>query len=195
MHRVHSLFVAALLAAPAAHAAPYAIDAAHTNVGFKVKHMMVSWVRGEFRDARGTVDWDPAKPEALRIEVTVPVGTVDTDEPKRDEHLRSADFFDVATYPEMTFKSSKVTKNKDGTLAVAGDLTIRGKTKPVTFQVEGLGAPIADPWGNHKVGASATATINRQDFGVQWNKSLDAGGVVVGDEVQITLDVELNQVK
>lgn len=179
-----------LLSLPA-QAATWAVDASHTRIGFKVRHLMVSWVQGEFGDVSGTVEYDPADPTKTKAEVTVQMASVDTRDAKRDEHLRSADFFDVQKHPTMTFRSKEVKKADGGKLAMSGDLTIRGVTKPVTFTVDGLGQPVKDPWGNQRVGASATATINRQDFGVNWNANLDSGGVVVGDEVQLVIDVEL----
>ncbi len=174
-----------------AQAATWSIDASHTRVGFKVRHLMVSWVQGEFADVSGTVEYDPAAPTKTGATVTVQMASVDTRDAKRDEHLRSADFFDVAKHPTMSFTSKSVKQGAGQSLLVSGDLTIRGVTKPVTLTVDGLGQPVTDPWGNQRVGASATATINRQDFGVSWNGTLDSGGVVVGDDVQLVIDVEL----
>jgi polyisoprenoid-binding protein YceI len=181
----------ALALTGSAEAATWSIDASHTRVGFKVRHLMVSWVQGEFADVSGTVEYDPAAPAKTSATVTVQMASVDTRDAKRDEHLRSADFFDVAKYPTMSFTSTSVKQGSGQTLQVLGDLTIRGVTRPVTLVVDGLGQPVTDPWGSQRVGATATATINRQDFGVSWNGTLDSGGVVVGDEVQLVIDVQL----
>lgn len=175
-------------------AASYSIDPTHTHVGFAVKHMMVSTVRGEFGTVSGTIEFDPSKLTATTVSAEVAIDSVDTREPKRDAHLKSADFFDAGTFPKMTFVSKKVQNvGKDGSLELVGDLTIRGVTKSVTFKVAPFSAEFKDPWGTTKVGTSATTTINRQDFGVKWNTALDGGGYVVGDDVVITLDVELNK--
>lgn len=182
-----------LFATSSAFAATYQVDASHSRVGFSVSHMMVSTVRGEFGTVSGTVDWDPKNVAATKVEAKVGVTSVDTRDQKRDDHLRSPDFFDAAKFPEMTFKS-KAVKNvtKDG-FDLVGDLTIRGVTKEVTFKVANLPAERKDPWGNFKTGTRATAVINRQDFGVSWNTALDGGGYIVGDEVTIELDVELGR--
>ena len=169
------------------------IDSAHSSAAFSVKHMMISNVKGGFSKVSGTVTYDPKKPKASKVEATIKVATVDTREPKRDEHLRSADFFDVAKYPTITFKSTKVLSASKDKLKVEGDLTIHGVTKPVTLEVEGPSSPIKDPKGNEKVGASATATINRKDFGIIWNKAMDNGGVMLGEEVPVSIDVELSK--
>jgi polyisoprenoid-binding protein YceI len=187
--------IAGLTAPASAHAADWNIDGAHTNVGFKIRHMMVSWVRGHFSEVDGTIGYDPDKPGDLSINVTIQAKSIDTDNAKRDEHLRSPDFFDAATYPTLTFVSKTATQTKEGGFEVAGDLTMHGVAKPVTLSVEPFTPTIVDPWGNTKVGTSATATLNRTDWGLQWNKALETGGVVVGDEVILTLDVELTAKK
>lgn len=184
------LLSAPALSSPAA-AATWQIDSAHSQIGFKVRHMMVSWVRGEFGEFSGTIEYDPAKPKATSATVTVQLASVDTNEPKRDAHLVSADFFDIAQYPTMTFTSTKVAKADGDELELVGDLTLHGVTKQVVLEIEGLGQPVTDPWGNYRTGATVTGTINRHDFGVSWNDTLDAGGVVVGDEVQLVIEVEL----
>jgi polyisoprenoid-binding protein YceI len=138
----------------------------------------------------GDADYDPSRPEAARISVSIDVGSVHTREDKRDAHLRSADFFDVERFPKMTFESKKVTKKGDA-LEVEGDLTIRGTTRPVVLAVEEITEEHGDPWGNRRIGATASTKIKRSDFGMTWNAALEAGGVVVGDEVKIHLDVEL----
>jgi polyisoprenoid-binding protein YceI len=175
----------------AAHAATWEIDPAHTSVQFAVRHLMVSTVRGTFNTIKGTVTTDDADPTKSSVEATIDTGSIDTREPKRDAHLKSPDFLDAAMYPTLTFKSTKVAKVSDNKFAVTGDLTIHGVTKQVVLEVEGSPHEFKDPAGNIKLGGSAHTKINRQDFGVTWNKSLDAGGVAVGNDVDITIDVEL----
>ena len=184
--------LAAILALPAA-AAPsqWQIDSQHASAQFAVKHLMISTVRGEFHGVTGAVNWDDKDITKSTIDVTIDTTTVDTREPKRNAHLKSPDFFDVAKYPTMTFKSKKIEQATAGKLKVTGDLTIHGVTKEVVLDVEGPTAPIKDPWGNTRVALNATASVNRQDFGVKWNASMDGGGVVVGDNVNITIDAEL----
>jgi polyisoprenoid-binding protein YceI len=179
------------LATPHAKAATYEVDAAHSRVGFSVSHMMVSTVRGEFGTVSGTVEYDAAKPAATVVKARVGVTSVDTRDGKRDDHLRSAEFFDATKFPEMTFASKSVTNVGDAGFDLVGDLTIHGVTKEVMFKVSKLPADRKDPWGNLKTGTHAVATINRQDFGVSWNNPLEGGGFIVGDEVTIELDVEL----
>lgn len=187
------LVALALLASTPALAATYTIDASHTRVGFAVTHMMVSTVRGEFGAVEGTVEFDAKNLTATKVNAKVGITSVDTRDPKRDDHLRSPDFFDVAKFPEMTFVSKSVKNvSKDG-FDLVGDLTIRGVTKEVVFRVKPFSQEYKDPWGNYKVGTSATAKVNRQDFGVSWSKALDGGGYVVGDEVTIELDVEMGR--
>jgi len=188
------VFIASMLvltSAQAASAESWKIDTTHSAAQFAVKHMMISTVRGQFSKVSGTVDYDPKHPKDAKVEAVIDVGSVDTREPKRDEHLRSADFFDTQKFPTMTFKSTRVIEAKPGKLKLAGDLTLHGVTKEVTLDVDGPSAPIADPHGSTKIGASATATINRKDFGVSWNKTMDGGGLMLGEEVPITIDVEL----
>lgn len=168
----------------------WTIDAAHSSVGFAVRHMMVTNTRGEFQKYAGTVVWDASRPEASKIEVTIDVGSIQTRDEKRDGHLRSADFFDVENHPTMKFSSKKVAPHADG-LRVTGDLTIRGTTREVVLDVEGPSGVHADPWGNERIGASAKTKIKRSDFGMTWNAALEAGGVLVADEVKIELEVEL----
>jgi polyisoprenoid-binding protein YceI len=173
-----------------ATAARYTVDPAHTSVGFSVRHMMITNVRGSFGAVEGSVTYDPARPEATRISASVDVSSIDTREAKRDEHLRSADFFDVAGHPKMTFESRKVVRKGDD-LEVVGDLTIRGTTREVTLLVEDITSEHLDPWGNHRIGASASAKIKRSDFGMVWNAALEAGGMLVGDEVKIHIEASL----
>jgi polyisoprenoid-binding protein YceI len=152
--------------------------------------MMISKVRGQFSNVKGTVRYDPNNVAATQIDVSIDASTIDTQEPKRDAHLKSPDFFDVAKYPTLTFKSTKAYKDGDQ-LKVVGDLTLHGVTKSVELTVDGPSAPVKDPWGNTKVGATATTKINRTDFGLTWNKALEAGGVLVGTDISIELNVEL----
>ena len=176
-----------------AGAAPsqWAIDPHHSSAQFAVKHLMISTVRGEFHGVNGTVNWDDKDITKSTIDVTIDATSVDTREPDRDKDLKSENFFDVAKYPTMTFKSKKIEQAGAGKLKVTGDLTMHGVTKEVTLDVEGPTPPIKDPWGNTRVALNATTTINRQDFGVKWNKNMDGGGVVVSDNVNITIDAEL----
>ena len=168
----------------------WVIDASHSNAGFTVKHLMITNVRGEFQKLEGTVSYDPARPEATTIEATIEVASINTRDEKRDGHLKSADFLDAEKFPKIAFKS-KAVKAKGDELVVTGDLTIHGVTKEVVLEVEGPSAPTADPWGNQRVGATATTKIKREDFGMVWNAALEAGGVLVSNEVKITIDVSL----
>jgi polyisoprenoid-binding protein YceI len=165
-------------------------DPAHSNAQFSVRHMMISNVKGECTRVSGQVVFDWARPESLSAEATIDVNAINTREPDRDKHLKSADFFDAEHYPTITFKSKRAEKGPNG-LKLAGDLTIRGVTREVTLDVEGPTPPLKDPWGFTRLGASATTKINRKDFGLTWNQALETGGVLVGDEVKITVDVEL----
>jgi len=188
------LFVAAGLlcgTCVAAPAATFQIDPAHTSAEFAVRHLMVSKVRGQLGKVTGTVDVDEADPTKSSVEATIDVTGINTREPKRDEHLKSPDFFDVTKYPTITFKSKKITKLADGRFQMTGDLTIHGVTKEVALDVEGSPIPFKDPMGHMKLGGSATTRLNRKDFGILWNKSLDGGGVVVSDDVDVTIDIEL----
>ncbi len=186
--------VAALvLASPSlAFAAEYVIDSAHSGANFSVKHMMVSNVRGSFSKVSGSANIDEKDITKSTVEASIDTTTINTNEPKRDEHLRGADFFDTEKYPTITFKSTKVEK-AGGNLKVTGNLTMHGVTKLVVLNVEGFNAESKDPWGNIKRGGTATTKINRKDFGLGWNKLLETGGVAVGEEVAITLDLELNK--
>jgi polyisoprenoid-binding protein YceI len=174
-----------------AEAAKYAIDADHSTAQFAVKHMMVSTVRGEFRKLAGTVEIDDRNLAHSSVEASIDAATIDTGVDKRDEHLRSADFFDVAKFPKITFKSTEVKKAGRDQYKVAGDLTLHGVTKRVVLDVEAPATEIKDPYGNVKRGAVATTTLNRKDFGLNWNVALEAGGVLVSEAVKITLDLQL----
>ncbi len=186
------IVAAALLAIPVlAGAATWQIDPAHASVEFRVKHLMVAWVKGSFPDVAGTVDIDEADLSKSKTSVTIATASIDTNHAKRDEHLRSADFLDTANFPTMTFVADKIVAESGQLRQVTGDLTIRGTTRQVTLTVNELTPAIKDPWGKTRRGVSATTEVNRKDFGLTWNKALEAGGVVVGDEVRISLDIEL----
>ena len=189
---LHFCVFAALVSGVAAFGQDWTIDRAHSAAQFSVRHLMVSTVRGHFGRLTGTVRYDSAKPADASVQAEVDVSTIDTREAKRDAHLKSADFFDAANHPTITFKSTKVEPAGAGKLKVTGDLTIRGTTKQAVFDVEGLSEPIKDR-GGLRMGATATAKINRKDFGIVWNRLMEAGGATVGDQVTITLDVELTQ--
>lgn len=189
------LVVLALASFSWAQAATWQIDSKHSYAHFSVRHLMVSNVRGSFSNVSGILIIDESDLTKSSVEATIDATTINTQEPDRDKHLKTADFFDVASHPTITFKSKKVEKAGKDRLRVIGDLTIRGVTKQVVLDVEGPTAPIKDPRGNLKRGATATTKVNRQDFGVAWNRTLDAGGVVVGDEVSITIELELGKVE
>ncbi|HLK04627.1 MAG TPA: YceI family protein [Candidatus Acidoferrum sp.] len=167
------------------------IDPQHTAAQFAVKHLMISTVRGEFKGVTGMVVWDDKDVTKSTVDVTIDAKTVNTGEEKRDQHLKSPDFFDVEKFPTITFKSKKVEADGAGKLKITGDLTIHGVTKEAVLDVEGPTAPVTDPWKNTRVAATATTKVNRQDFGVKWNANMDGGGVVVGDAVTITIDLEM----
>jgi len=172
-------------------AASYQVDSTHTTAGFAVKHMMVSTTHGQFDTVAGKVEIDDADLTRCRIDVTIEAASVDTRNAKRDEHLRSADFFDVAKYPLITFKSSHFEKTADGRLLAIGNLTMHGVTRPVTLTIDSVAPPSKALSGATVRGASATGKLFRKDFGLVWNKTLETGGVAVGDEVELTIDVEL----
>jgi polyisoprenoid-binding protein YceI len=183
---------AAVLSLPAsAGTSTWKIDPQHSSAQFSVRHLAISTVRGAFSKVTGTIILDENDVTKSAVDVTIDVSTVDTREPSRDNDLRSDKFFDVAHYPSMTFKSRKVEQVAPGKLKVTGDLTIRGTTKEVVLDVDGPTPPVKDPWGNQRAAVNATTKINRQDFGVKWNATMDNGGVVVGDDVPITIDVEM----
>ncbi len=186
-------FAFAVLAAPAlAQAADWQIDPAHSSVGFAVKHLMVSTVRGEFGKVQGTASWSKPDFSDAKVDVTVDATSIDTREPKRDAHLKSADFFDVAKFPTLTFKSKRVEKS-GAHVKLIGDLTIHGVTKEVAFEVTGPSPEMKTPWGTVATGAEARAKINRKDYGLNWNKALEAGGVMVSDEVNIEINLEMSK--
>lgn len=189
---VTSIAALIALALPAlASAASYTIDPEHSNVGFKVRHMMVSNVKGSFEKHSGVVELNDKDVTKSRVEVSIDTNSINTNMAKRDEHLRSADFFDTASYPTMTFVSKKVARAGKEKLKVTGDLTLHGVTRQVVLDVESLSNESKDPWGNIRRGASATTKIKRKDFGLVWNKALETGGVAVGEEVTINLEIEM----
>ena len=164
-------------------------DPAHSEIGFKVRHMMFSKVSGVFHDWQGTFEFDPENPSYTKVSVDIDTSTIDTRNDDRDGHLKSGDFFDVETHPTIHFESTAVEKVDAGTLKMSGQLTIRDTTREVELDVEYHGKAV-DPWGNDRVGFTATTTINRKDFGLTWNQALEAGGVLVGDKVEVELQVQ-----
>jgi polyisoprenoid-binding protein YceI len=168
----------------------YELDPVHSHISFSVRHMMVSQQRGVFRGVSGTLTLDRAALANSRVEVSIDVATINTNVADRDEHLRGPDFFDVANHPQMTFASREIRARDDGQLRVTGDLTIRGTTRSVVLDVDPVSEESKDPYGLIRVGSSATTKISRKDFGLVWNAILETGGVALGDEVKITLDVQ-----
>lgn len=166
------------------------IDPAHSAAQFNVRHMMISNVKGDFSKIIGRLELDESNIINSRVEASIDAMTIRTRDPQRDAHLKSADFFDVKKFPTLRFKSTHVSQRSDGELAVAGDLTVHGVTRKVVFDVEGPSAPVKDPSGNLRIGLLATAHFNRKDFGLTWNTPLERGGILVGEDVAITLDVE-----
>lgn len=176
--------------APQSATTTWNFDPAHTTAEFKVKHMMITNVKGQFTSVTGVLTLDETDITNSRVEASIEAASINTREADRDTHLKSADFFDVEKFPTLTFASTRVTQKGTGDLEVEGDLTIHGVTRKVVFAVEGPTPPGKDPWGNTRLGASATTKINRKDFGLMWNAALETGGILVGDEVRITVDVE-----
>src|SRR3954447_7467861 len=175
--------------------AEWKVDPNHSTAGFAVRHMMVSTVHGSFSGLKGTVDYDPANLEASKANLTIDTTTVDTRNENRDKDLRSAKFFDVEKYPTITFVSKRVIPQGQGKFQLLGDMTMHGVTKEVTFAVEGPMPPVKDAKGNLHSGATATAKVNRKDFGLTWNGPLEGGGVTVSDEVEMTVEIEMTQAK
>jgi len=183
---------AAVLALPVlAGVKTYKIDPQHSSAQFAVTHLMISKVRGEFHAVNGTVNIDESDITKSAVEVTIDASTLDTREPDRDKDLKSPHFLDVAKYPTMSFKSTKIEKGASGKLRITGDLAIHGVTKSVVLDVTEPNPPIKDPWGLQRTAISGTAKINRQDFGLNYSPTLDNGGLVVGNEIEITLDAEM----
>jgi polyisoprenoid-binding protein YceI len=166
------------------------IDPAHSAAEFKVRHMMISYVKGEFSGVSGVLKLDESNYSRSTVDASIPAATLRSGNDDRDGHVKAADFLDVEQFPFMTFKSTNIRHTGGNDYAVAGDLTIRGVSKSVTLTVEDVSKPVTDPWGNARMGLSASAKINRKDFGLLWDTPLESGGVVLGDEVTITLDVE-----
>lgn len=174
----------------AAKSTTWTIDTSHSSAAFSVRHLMITNVRGEFEKFTGSVNYDPAKPEATTATASIDVASISTRDEKRDEHLRSADFFEAAKYPTLSFTSKAFRKGDKG-LELVGDLTIKETTREVVLLVDGPTPEQVDPWGNVRIGASAHTKIKRSDFGITWNTLLETGGALVGDEISITLDVSL----
>jgi polyisoprenoid-binding protein YceI len=171
--------------------ATYKIDPAHSSAQFVVRHMMITNVRGLFNNLQGTAVWDPADPGQTKIDAVIDASTINTHEPQRDAHLKSPDFLDAEKYPTISFKSTGATAAGEGELNVTGDLTIHGVTKSVVLKVEGPTQEGKDPWGNTRIGASATTKIKRSEFGLTWNAALETGGFLVGDELKIEIEISL----
>jgi polyisoprenoid-binding protein YceI len=169
----------------------YDIDPTHSSAHFKVRHLMISWVRGEFTKISGKVIVDDANPAASSVTADIDVNSINTREPDRDKHLLSADFLDAANYPAIKFQSTSVARDGNGEYKLNGNLTIRGISRPVVLEVDSVTPEIKDPWGFFRRGAAATTKINRKEFGAAFHQVLETGGVVVGDEVQISIDVEV----
>jgi len=190
------IFVAAasLLISNIGLAGAWVFDDAHSSADFSIRHMMVSNVKGQIGGLKGTIDIDDKDLTKSKVDVSLDVTTIDTRNGKRDEHLKSPDFFDVQKFPQMQFVGKKIEKSGKG-LKVTGDLTMKGVTKPTVLMVDGPTSPVKDPWGKMKRGFTAQATINRKEFGLTWNKTLDGGGVVLGDDVKVTIEAELEEKK
>jgi polyisoprenoid-binding protein YceI len=178
------------LATPQTATTTWNIDPAHSVAEFKVKHMMISNVKGHFAKVTGTLTLDESDLTRSKATASIEASSIETRDAQRDAHLKSADFLHVEKFPSLSFSSTRISLVRDGELAVEGDLTIRGVTRKVVFNVEGPTPPTKDPWGNTRVGVSATTKINRKDYGLTWNAALETGGILVGDEVTITLEVE-----
>lgn len=188
--RAYILVIALVFAVSAiASAATWKVDASHSNIGFKVKHLMISNIYGSFLDFDVTVEFDENNYSNATIDVTINTESVDTDNEKRDGHLKGADFFDVENFPNITFASTKIKKSGDN-YEIHGHLTVLGVTKEVVLDTE-LTPIITDPWGNNRMGGTATTKIDRSEFGLVWNKTLETGGLMVGNDVKITIEVEL----
>jgi polyisoprenoid-binding protein YceI len=168
----------------------WTIDPVHSVADFRVRHMMISNVRGHFTGVSGSLTYNEADPAQSNVEASIDASTIDTRDTQRDTHLKGADFFDVEKFPTLTFRSSRIARSADGKLTVSGPLTIHGVSHEVEFVVDGPTAPVKDPWGNERVGVSASTKINRSKYGLNFNAPLETGGVMVGEEVSITLELE-----
>ncbi len=175
-----------LMFTSSAFAAKYKLDIGHGEVGFKIKHLGISTVKGKFKDFGGTFDWDEKAGKLTNLKATIKAASIDTNEPKRDDHLRSPDFFDVAKFPTIEFVSKKVDTSANKPTKIVGDLTMHGVTKEVALDVQYAGST-KDPWGNEHLGFEASGKLNRKDFGLAWNKALETGGLLVGEEVTIEI--------
>jgi len=171
----------------------YQIDPAHSAAQFKLRHMGIANIKGEFDEVSGNVSYDPADPSKSSIEVSINAASISTRAPKRDEHLKAPDFLNVAEHPHITFKSKSVSSSGNGSFKVLGDLSIRGVSKEVTLTVDGLSDEVKDPWGMMRRGAEAKTRINRNDFGLNFNAPLEGGGVMLGDDVDIMIDMEMTR--
>lgn len=179
------------LALVAAHAANYKVDSVHSTVGFAIKHLGLSEVQGGFTNFTGMIEYDPAMPEEFKASGTIEVASINTGNKTRDDHLRSPDFFDAAKIPEIKFETTGI-KKEDGEWVVTGNFTLHGVTKEIKLRGE-LSGPVQDPWGKTRIGLRASTTINRLDYGIIWNKALDKGGVMIGEQVKISLNIEAVQ--
>ena len=187
------IFAVCSTGAASAQAVTWTIDPGHSSGQFTVRHMLVANVRGEFDGPTGTITFDPGDFKTLKVDVSFDTKTVNTRNPDRDKDLRSDLFLDIAKYPKMTFKSKRAEPSGPGRLKLIGDLTIKGVTKEVTLEVEGPTPEIKDIWGERRIGATATTTIDRRQFGLMYNRMLEGGGAVVGDTVNVTIDVEMTR--
>ena len=177
-------------ATPATGVSTWTIDPTHSLVEFAVKHLMIATVKGRFGDVKGTVFYNEADPKQSRVEIEIPIATINTHNEQRDGHLRSPDFFDAANHPLMTFKSKRIDGDINSEFKLIGDLTIRGTTREVTLEGEFQGRA-RDPWGGERMGFTASGRINRREYGLHWNQALDAGGWVLGDDIKMSIEVEL----
>lgn len=194
MKKMITFVLVLMLFVPAIHAAKWTVDNSHSSVNFTVRHLVISKVRGTFKDYSAEINFSEKDLVNSSVTFSIDMASVDTDNKDRDDHLKSPDFFDVEKYTTMTFKSKKVVKGEGSKFQLVGDLTIKDVTNEVTFDCEFAGIA-NDPWGNTKAGFSAETTINRQDFNVKWSKSLDGGGLVVSDNVDVNIEIEANMVK
>ena len=183
------LFLFLVAAAGPLAAGEFEIDSEHSTIGFQVRHMAISKTNGNFDDYTGSFSFEPGKPGTWTCEAVIQVESINTNNQKRDDHLRSDEFFDVANFPTLTFKSTGVAMENDSEGILKGNLTIHGVTKPVELDLEILGT-VTDPWGNERAGFTATVKINRKDYDLKYHSVMEAGGLVVGDEVKITLEIE-----
>jgi polyisoprenoid-binding protein YceI len=168
----------------------WSLDQPHASIHFKVRHMAISWVRGEFRNVSGTLNLDEDDITRSRVAVDIDASSVDTRDEQRDQHLRSAEFLDAQTYPKIHFQSTRITRSASDSYVLAGDLTVRGVSKPIELDVREVSPIAKDPWGNTRLAATAICQVSRRDFGLTWNTVLESGGLLLGDEIVINVDVE-----